>query len=135
MKKINQILLIDDDEPTNFFHKIIIREADCCEQVVVMDSAIDALDYLTHPDTSPPDLIFLDINMPKMNGWEFLEAYRDIASTQQSNIIIMLTTSLNPDDQSRADKISAITGFRHKPLSVEMLKELTDKFFSTVQEV
>lgn len=77
-KKVKCILLIDDDEPTNFLHKIVISDSGRAEKVVEVQSGFEALDYLEKMEDGKypqPDLIFLDINMPAMNGWEFLEEY------------------------------------------------------------
>lgn len=129
MKKINCILLIDDDEATIFLHKIIIEEANICENLVIKDSALEALEYLKQEDAIIPNLIFLDINMPKMNGWQFLEAYRDLNKDQQGNIdVIMLTTSLNQNDKIKAEDISEVKKFINKPLTAEVLEEIRDNY-------
>jgi CheY-like chemotaxis protein len=77
-KKLPCILLIDDDEPTNFLYRIIVSEAGCTDHVSIVQSGTDALDYLSPANTTPlqypqPDLIFLDINMPRADGWEFIK--------------------------------------------------------------
>src|SRR6185503_2763915 len=82
-RKLHCVLLIDDDEPTNFLNRLAIEEQGCVEHIKVIPSARDALDYLacaTQPaplnaDCPKPELIFLDINMPAMDGWEFLHYY------------------------------------------------------------
>lgn len=136
--KLNTILLIDDDEPTNFFNEMIISQLDCTENIVVKESGIEALDYLKsvqegqHPQ---PDLIFLDINMPAMNGWEFLEEYENLEKTQKGKVIlVMLTTSLNPDDRSLGEEKHLLSGFMNKPLTEEAviskLKEHFPKMFN-----
>jgi CheY-like chemotaxis protein len=99
-----------------------------------MQSAKEALDYLVSRNenkTPRPDLIFLDINMPGMNGWEFLHEYNKLDKQLQSRaIVIMLTTSENPDDQMKAKGINVVSDFKTKPLTVEMLEEVIDKYFS-----
>lgn len=132
-RKLNCILLIDDDEPTNYLHKMVIEEADCTEQVIAVESGQEALDYLhskpngKHPR---PELIFLDINMPAMNGWEFLQHYKGLDIAKKGDVIVvMLTTSLHPADLEKADKIGDINGFRNKPLTVEMLWEIIEEYF------
>ena len=71
-----------------------------------------------------------DINMPGINGWEFLEEYKKLNQFQKRNIIVvMLTASLNPDDEHMAHTIDEITRFRHKPLTEEMLGEIMDRYF------
>lgn len=133
MKKLNCILLVDDDEATNYLHQMIIEELGFTEKVVVAQNGLEALDYLKseeggiHPQ---PDLIFLDVNMPRMNGWEFLEAYEKLAANQQGDIVmVMLTTSLNPDDLDKSQRIPKIKGFRNKPLDAKMLQEIMEEFF------
>lgn len=134
MKKLNCVLLIDDDEPTNFYNEIIIKEAELTNNVVAVQSGREALDYLVsiengeHPQ---PDLIFLDINMPAMNGWEFMEAYKKLEENQKGGIvIIMLTTSLNPDDAERARELDHVHDFKNKPLSVETIKDVVRDYFA-----
>jgi CheY-like chemotaxis protein len=133
-QKLNCILLIDDDEPTNFLNRMVIEEVDCASRVEVMQSARDALKYLTN--TTPegtyprPDLVFLDINMPAMDGWEFIEKYNQLPEDQKAKIIVvMLTTSFNPEDELKARKISGVSGFKNKPLTPEILMQILQKHF------
>lgn len=129
IKKLKCVMLIDDNEDDNYFHQIALRESDVTEKMEVMLSGFEALDYLRKNETSP-DLILLDINMPKMNGWEFLAEYRKLPSDKKAKtIIIMLSTSLNPEDQERAAKISEISGYETKPLTVEMLFDIMKTYF------
>lgn len=136
-KKLSCVLLIDDDSPTNFLNKMVIEEANCAEVVEVAQSGKDALEYLTktmdiesgsrYPN---PDLIFLDINMPAMDGWEFLEQYESLAKDQKGKVImVMLTTSLNPEDEMKAMIKPGIAGFRSKPLTHKMLEEILNEYF------
>jgi len=85
-KKLSCVLLVDDDEPTNFLNRIILEEAGCAERIEVAQSGQAALSYLqkagehgpggvVYPN---PSLIFLDINMPAMDGWEFLSRYKTL---------------------------------------------------------
>ena len=133
-QKLNCILLIDDDEPTNFLNRMVIEEVDCASRVEVMQSARDALKYLTNTtpegDYPRPDLVFLDINMPAMDGWEFIEKYNQLPEEQKAKIIVvMLTTSFNPEDELKARKISGVSGFRNKPLTHEILMQILQKHF------
>lgn len=133
-RKLNCVLLIDDDESTNFLHEIIIKKAGITEQVVAQQSGSAALEYLQSKNDGEypqPDLIFLDINMPGMNGWEFLEEYKKLHEDQQGRlVVVMLTTSLNPGDAERAKGMAEIDDFKNKPLTVEMLHEVMKKNFS-----
>lgn len=139
MKKFNTILLIDDDIATNEYHEIIINLAGVAHAVHSVTSGQKGLDYLTSKgfyngkeDSYPqPDLIFLDINMPAMNGFEFMEEYDKLDDEQKGmHLVVMLTSSLNPDDKNRATKNDYIKEFMDKPLSKNMVIELRDKFLS-----
>lgn len=129
--KVNCILLIDDDVAVNFIHERVISKSGCCDKVIIARNGQEGIDFLTtkvdgkYPQ---PDLIFLDINMPVMNGWEFLEAYSDLEKEQKGReIIVMLTTSLNPDDHDKAKQISHIDAFHPKPLNIDSLNSILEK--------
>ena len=129
-KKLNCILLIDDDSEDNRFHQIIIEEMGITEKICFAQNGIEALDYFAKGKLIP-ELIFLDVNMPKMNGWEFLDEYCKLNVSQKAKVVIvMLTTSLNPADKERARKIKEITGFETKPITPEMLTRILATHFS-----
>ena len=136
-KKLSCVLLIDDDEPTNYYNSLIIEETSCADHVQVEQSGQKALEYLTNsehwPETSNgspyPDLIFLDINMPAMNGWEFLDKYRAIKKENDKTVLVMLTTSLFSEDVLKAKEIPEISGFESKPLTHEIIDKIIKKFF------
>jgi CheY-like chemotaxis protein len=137
--KLNCVLLIDDDEPTNFLNEMVVRNAGCSQHIEIASSGKRALLYLTQScgftdgqaEYPCPDLIFLDVNMPAMNGWEFLGKYNDLEKGHRKNIrIIMLTTSINPDDQLKAKEIPDVAGFESKPLTTGKLKRILEKYFA-----
>jgi len=133
-RKLNCILLVDDDEGTNFLHKLILKEADIAENILVALNGEQALEIINNVDNKypQPELIFLDINMPKMNGWEFLDEYQKYdESRKNEHIIVMLTVSLNPDDKKKAGSIPEITGFMSKPLNMEMLELILKNHFES----
>jgi CheY-like chemotaxis protein len=138
-QKLNCVLVIDDDEPTNFFTRMILEESGCTDHIKVMQSGQEALDYLAKSkqagsDASSypsPDLILLDINMPAMDGWEFLDEYKKF-NVESRIIVVMLTTSLFPEDKLRAEKIPEISGFENKPLTEEKLTAVLEKYFTNV---
>lgn len=136
-RKLDCVLLIDDDEPTNFLNKMIIEGTGFVNEVKVVQSAREALDYLSGKQLSntggklpTPELIFLDINMPAMDGWEFLEKYDKLSSEQKAAIIVvMLTTSFNPEDELKASRISYISSYRNKPLTQEIIMGILKEHF------
>lgn len=138
LQKLKLILLIDDNEDDNFFHRRIIDKAGIVETVDVCVDGNDALMYLQrqgkYKDTPqvyvPPDLILLDINMPRTNGWEFLEAYQAIDQKFAGGpVVIMLTTSLNATDRERAEGCPLVREFVPKPLRQQTLLEIIAKHF------
>jgi len=129
---MNSVLLVDDNDFCNEFHQIIINKMEITEKVEVATDGKEALAYLKstvngkHPK---PDLIFLDINMPVMNGWEFLEEYKKLDAEMKANIIVIVTSSFNPDDKKRADVMDCVDGFKEKFLSLEKINEILVEHF------
>ena len=135
-EKLNCIMVIDDDEPTNFISTMLIEEAGCTKDLHVVESGVTALQFLTDVSSDNnnnkclPDLIFLDLNMPRINGWEFLEQYKKVVNGRQKKpVVIMLTTSINPDDRLRAESIPELTGYENKPLTADMLRRIVHTYF------
>jgi CheY-like chemotaxis protein len=124
MRDIRNIMLIDDNKIDNFFHQRVIKKYDETINVIIAESGQEALDYLTaNATTVRPDLIFLDINMPGMNGWEFIEHYSQLdKQIHNSIIVVMLTTSGNPDEEETVKNNKMIGSIRTKPLTIEMLQ-------------
>jgi len=125
-------MLVDDNADDNFYHERVIRKNNAADHIIIQQKAVDALHYLTSEknDHPHPDLILLDINMPGMNGWEFLEEYNKLEKKFQSHaIVVMLTTSDNPDDKSKAARSNVTSDFKIKPLTPLMLEEIIQKYF------
>jgi CheY-like chemotaxis protein len=126
-------MLVDDSPDDNFFHEREIKKANSENIVITKDSGQEALDYLrSEKDTHypHPDLIFLDINMPGMNGWDFLQEYGRLGKELQSSaLIIMLTTSENPDDEARAKALGFISDYITKPLTKALMDGIASKYF------
>ena len=126
VKTINSILLIDDDDATNFFNKMVIEGVGYSSDIEIQTSGQSALDYLKH-EPNFPSLIFLDINMPGMDGWEFLDHFQATFNGKQV-IIVMLTTSQNPEDQSNSKKYN-VHRFLSKPLTGATFEQVLTDFF------
>jgi CheY-like chemotaxis protein len=135
-KKLSCILLIEDNEFTNIFNQKLILDLGITESINIAESAEKGLDFLCgigkyKVNCLTPDLIFLDINMPGMNGWEFLDEYRKLNTKKNKPIkIVMLTTSPNPDDEQKAKTITEIISFKRKPLTKSVIHEIITEHFS-----
>ncbi len=138
MKKLKCILLVDDNDDDNFFHALVIKEADAAEQIKTVTNGEKAIEYLKKSKEDPinfpiPDLILLDINMPRINGFEFLDKVKaeNIIDTNKTVVIVFLTSSLNPHDLSMAGEkyASQIKDYKTKPLDKKMLEEIIEKYF------
>ncbi len=134
-EKLNCILLVDDDTTTNFFNEYMLKKMDVSTHIEVALNGQEALDYMDACEKDPskpkPDMILLDVNMPVMNGFEFLEAYQD-RSDADGIVICMLTTSLHESDVDKAKEFNALSDYIHKPLSEDSLKVLIEKYFPKV---
>ena len=131
--KLKHILLVDDDDACNFFHTHLIEKMELAEEVKAVSNGVEALDYLRtviDGHYPRPDVIFLDINMPKMNGWDFLEEYEKLEEQQKAQmILIMLSTSFNSEDRDRALANVNVKDFANKYLNKDSLYQLLRKHF------
>jgi CheY-like chemotaxis protein len=122
---IEQILLIDDNEADNVFHEIVLREAGFVGELRAFEMAAEALEFLRSlADSHPPTLIFLDINMPGMDGWEFARAAEPLLHGAPGVGVVMLTSSAHEGDRRHAESIAFIRGFLTKPLRSDRAREL-----------
>jgi CheY-like chemotaxis protein len=121
------ILLVDDDSIANFIHQKLIQRSALADRVETLLNGKAALDYLNglNVEAEFPSLILLDINMPVMDGWEFLDEFeKNKKLNTLPTKIVILTTSLNLDDKMKAEKHQLVTAFKNKPLTEETIEAL-----------
>ena len=134
MNKLGRILLIDDSEADNFIHARRFGKMNIAEEVVVRANGQEGLDYLTTPlptgQYPQPDLLFLDINMPVMDGWTFLDTYQHLPDEHRARVTIaMLTSSVGDSDYARAHAYAVLDGHEAKPLQKEKIRVLLGSHF------
>lgn len=127
MKKIQNLYLVDDDDIYVFLTRKIIEETQLTEHIEVFNNGQDVLDYLKNinDDAMLPEIILLDLFMPVMDGWEFLEEFAMLKPKLNRKITIYVTSSsISPHDMQRAKNISDVTDYVIKPINKERFVEL-----------
>jgi CheY-like chemotaxis protein len=130
MIKLNTILLIDDDFTTNYLHKKIISKSQIDSSIEVANNGKEGIDKLLAlneiiKDKNALILIFLDLNMPVMDGWDFLEIFKEIQPKLNfTTNLFIVSSSINPDDAERAKKDYNVLDYFSKPLTVATLVNL-----------
>lgn len=144
MRKLSGILLIDDDDTTNFLNQRLLNRMGVADNIRTFVNGKQAFDYLynlsshnyeqTTSNYFKPELIFLDINMPVMDGFEMLGLYEKLNEDFRKDIIMtVLTTSTHPQDTANTQKFSA--EYITKPLTPEKVNSLLEKYFSEKKEL
>lgn len=130
---VNCVLLIDDDRPTNFYNSMVLSKHSNFDNIQVKQSGEAALQYLMNVEKGialKPNLIFLDLNMPAMNGWEFLIEYSKLNHHIIKDIkVIILTTSSDVKDIENSKANSLVEDLISKPLSFPLLNNVIEKHF------
>ncbi len=128
---INTVLSIDDDHVTQLLNKIHLDAEKFCTNVIEASNGLEAIDFFKKLDSgevsmdSFPEIIFLDLNMPVMEGWEFFEVFkRDFAHFAEKTNIFIVSSSINPADTERAKNEASIVAFLEKPLNAQSLKKV-----------
>lgn len=116
-------LLVDDNYIDNFVTRRLLESSHFAENIIVTESPTDAIQMLSD-GTVKPNVIFLDIRMPLMSGFEFLDAYDKLAINKADTKIFLLSSSFDPTDIKQSSDNKYITHFIHKPLTHKILEEL-----------
>jgi len=129
----NNIMLVDDDEIFTFIIKKIIEESQLSNHIDIFINGLEAINFLEANATAAeklPEVIFLDLSMPVLDGWGFLEEYIELKPKLAKKITLyIISTSVSPLDFEKAKKYSDVTDFIVKPMAkerfVEIIKELS----------
>lgn len=133
MPKLSCVLLVDDDATTNYLNQLLLKRMDVADQLLVALNGQEALALLHQhgppPQALSPVLILLDVKMPVMDGFAFLEAFNQLpARYRQAVVVVMLSTSLHPRDVARA-QLFGIGSFLSKPLTADKVNEVLQAHF------
>ncbi|MEH6771308.1 response regulator [Maribacter arcticus] len=133
--KLNSILLVDDDEASNFLHSIFINKLDLDVEINSALNGQEALDFILGKGQSKlelPCMVMLDLRMPIMDGWQFMKSYEELVpkKLKEQITIVLVTISDNQEDKDRAVTNEFIADFSQKPLSDDTFKQLIQKYFS-----
>lgn len=142
--KLSCILLVDDNDDTNYFHKLLLQELDLADTVIESIDGMEGLEYFREDKFIPanqnaltselvlikPDLVFLDVNMPKMDGWEFLEEFERLPPRQQGNtVFVMLSSHFDTEDEQLALSHECVKVYMEKPLTQKKLNFILEAYF------
>ena len=129
---INKVLCIDDDQITLVLCDLVIKKAGFAAEVITAKNGKEGLAFFSGyfaknkvSPQEPPQVIFLDLNMPVMNGWDFLEDYlMKYADRLPTTKVVIISSTVNPEDFSRANKYDMVIDFISKPITAELLEKL-----------
>ena len=129
---MKKILLIDDEEINLFILQNLLRLSQINAEILFYNTSKKAIEYLKTLITEQkgfPDLILLDIEMPVMNGWDFLDDYRKLDKSYQKDCkIIIFTTSIIEQDILKAQSYKEVQDLLNKPMTVEMIKNIEQAY-------
>lgn len=127
-QKLSNLWIIDDDPMTSFYIKRLAELGELAGIISIYNKAQGAVDYLLHHKKSPehlPDIILLDIYMPELDGWGFLEEFQKIAGQLSKRIeVYIISSSYHHKDVSRAKRIPEVKDYLQKPVTLEVLREI-----------
>ncbi|PUB10840.1 response regulator [Yoonia sediminilitoris] len=118
------LMMVDDNAVDQMLYRRIVERSGLVSNLFQYTSPVEALDYLLMDALPRPDLILLDINMPEMDGFEFLEKSTDALGPDMCPVFVMLTTSLNQNDKGRAKRFCVVKDFLNKPLTLDVLRDV-----------
>jgi len=138
VRKLQSILIIDDDEVNNFICSKIIEEEQIANKITATLGVNEALDFIHRglsQETSLPDLILLDLNMPVLTGWDFLEEYKKLVPQLNKEVIlVILSSSAFQDDIKKAREYKEVNAYKTKPITKQLLNDIKQEYFEHVPQ-
>lgn len=134
--KLEKVICVDDDPIALLLSKLVLAKSDFASQVITAANGEIAIQYLERPEviaennsSENPLVILLDLNMPVMDGWEFLEQFSTTLYSQHYKAakVILLSSSIDPNDIERSKDFPMVSAFLPKPLTKEMLQTILEK--------
>ncbi|MFL5747479.1 MAG: response regulator [Niastella sp.] len=127
MAHFNKVLLVDDDDATNFLASLAFKNLAIASEIAVASDGLVACEWIRQ--NTCPDIIFLDIRMPRMDGFDFLDNFSRMNTCKKVKII-MLTSSMRAEDKKKAFAYNAVVEYIEKPLTEALIQKIADTYFN-----
>ena len=128
LKKLSHLTIVDDDPMSSFYIKRLAELGELAHIITIYNKAQGAVDYLLHHSRSAnhlPDVILLDIYMPELDAWGFLQEFQKVKNQLIKNVnIYIISSSRHPKDVMQAESIEEVKGYFQKPVDMESLKKI-----------
>jgi CheY-like chemotaxis protein len=115
------VMLVDDDPMSNTYSSLVVKKQNPNAQVIMFGSGMSALNYLKDTNSIKPSIILLDLNMPVMNGWDFMEEYEKLGLDIE---VVVVTSSNESEDKTRSESFKGVVDYFVKPITLDNIKKL-----------
>ncbi|WP_025740879.1 response regulator [Aquimarina pacifica] len=130
MHKINHTILIDDNKTTNFLNRYLMLKSKRFKKIEAFVSGISVLERFAVDPTFQPDVIFLDIDMPDISGWEFLDAFEELYANRINTKTFILSSAINKEYLQGFSPKNLVSEYLIKPLNLKIIEALFYKYYS-----
>lgn len=130
--KLNSFLIIDDEEANEFITRTFLQRANCVDEIISVHDAREGIVVLEQ--NKVPEVILVDINMPGMNAWRFLEEARKTLGSGSFPFVVILSSSVNIEDKETAAAHPDVHMFLSKPLNPDKVNEMLNLYFASAHE-
>ena len=129
-------MIVEDDPMISFLHREMLRRNNITEESLTFLNGKEALDFMLRDSSEKHYLVLLDLNMPVMNGWEFLDTLEKIREISCRTKVAIVTSSMNPADKSKAREYAMVEYYLSKPLlDFSKIKEAIQDLKKMVREI